>query len=541
MRNLIKTCVFLVVLANILVAGAQSQVLSNADWPTRFRDAANTSNTPVVLPETLYLRWAAPAGGGPGAIRCAPVVFGGEVVSGDCVYDASSGSLLHWFPDAGDRNAVTVTAAGQNVLLSARPRDYGHNSGYEYFAYDLDSYAFLWRLDSQAPGSALTIGAFVELNAKDGVFYITGMAGSADGIAAVDAATGKVLWQKLDTALPTKGMCSGAAVATLGGQKMVFVGFGDYGGTSDGIAALDASNGEPLWWVTGFSVYAVPSVDEQGGVVYFSDDRACVLYAYDASLGTYVAAAPLNWILNAAPSLGWAKDAAGNLHEAVFVITGGDASVVYAFDRSTLQPLWQTPLNTGAWVSAVYSGDQLGGKLYVGGNNGSVYVLDALTGQVLQTWPIGFLLDPGQKCPGIVEVDVGGTPTPVMYFLNTDGNIAAWSPDGSGGSPPVFVLTASASPLQIPTNSSADVSATLYQLVGTQQKTPIANARVSFSCNAARNGGFVAPTFAYTNSQGVATTKFYSQTRTGPVTVTAGAAGCQPATVMITVKKAGRR
>jgi len=102
---------------------------------------------------------------------------------------------------------------------------------------------------------------------------------------------------------------------------------------------------------------------------------------------------------------------------------------------------------------------------------------------------------------------------------------------------PVYELSIEASPDQISTGASATVTATLVDVA--RNRAPVADTTIQFSSNAAKNQGYVDPTSAITDSSGTATTTFYSQNRTGVVTVTATGPDGTLANTTITITKGG--
>jgi len=526
-----KTLVRALLLA-ALVAGTGA-VFTCADglspeWLTAWRDPANTVSTPVPLSDTLNVLWSAPAGGSP------PLVYVnslGEhlVISGHCVYDAWTGDLVHWVPNAGDRAAIS-----EGVLLTGRPRDGFHNSQYEFFAYDLDTFEFeLEQVGYLDACVSLRINASMRINAKNGVFYITGKEAEY-GIAAVDPLTQEVVWEKLQSELPVCGTCrGGCAVANVDGVgDVVFVGF-----YSGGVVALRASDAFPLWHVQGYGHYdaAPPCVDEANGIVFA--DYEFNLRAYDARTGEILWSAPFedNNILNGPATLGEV-----NGEPAVFIVTGGvdGVTAVSAFRRSrdigtNPRLIWRnnaTDIPDDAWASATYSG----GKLYIGALEGLTYVLDANTGNALQVLnTTGQDHSPDSRRVIVDVPDDSGTPQSVMYYLTWDGFIEALSANGTNPLPQVYQLFVVAQPSTIALNSKATISATLKDA----NYHPIQGAPVTFTTDAAKTLGSIKPTSAKTDASGVATTTFTSAKRTGVATITAQATGAAPASATVTIVK----
>jgi 5-hydroxyisourate hydrolase-like protein (transthyretin family) len=125
-----------------------------------------------------------------------------------------------------------------------------------------------------------------------------------------------------------------------------------------------------------------------------------------------------------------------------------------------------------------------------------------------------------------------------MYVLTALGRIMAWKQDG--GLPlPVYRLSIEASPSQISTNASATLTATFLN-VARAPSSPVAGVSIYFFGNLAQNQGYIDPPTVVTNNEGKATTKFYSQSRTGVVTVNARTPNGILATTTITITKGGQ-
>jgi hypothetical protein len=546
----------LAVLLASAAAWGYAQDLLPTDWPTQFRDAANTSSTPVLPPDTIAPAWEHIQ---TTALENPRVYFttGGEqvLISGNNIYQASHGTWLRSLPYQaryGYAAITTTTISGQStdVLLNG--------DGTHFEAYDLGKLLNndpnadqpLWSLDIPVdPERDPSLGRCHHPTARDGVFYL---ATSADEwIARVDAASGSVLWKNYPGAWIESGT---PAVATINSHERVFLTtFGC------GLFALDAVTLEVIWQRADIGSYVQCCVDEGRGVLYVHNTlNGETLEARDAADGSPLWSAPLDHILNEPPTLGWAKDGDGNLHPAVFVVTGGVDNVadVYAFRRDKAgdpnkQLLWHTTIPSDAWVAAVYCGctgpgDPRDGRLYIATNNygadsadpghGDTYVLEAFTGEQLRVLGTDSL-DPRSKnvCP--VIVDVGGAP--YMYVLTALGRIMAWKQDG--GLPlPVYQLSIEVSPSQISTNGSATITATFVNVADPSSPAPVPGVSICFYGSFAQNQGYIDPRTVVTDNEGKATTKLYSQNRTGVVSIGARTPNGIVATTTITITKGGQ-
>jgi outer membrane protein assembly factor BamB len=539
-------------LIGVAVCG-YAQELTNGQWLSRYRDHLNSVNTPVRLSDTLNILWERPAGGwvvGEPSHAAIPLVHDGMVVSGNCVYDAWSGDLIHYFPDAGDQAAIT-----DGVLLTGKLRSLGESWCYEYFAYDLNTFELLWHLDPLAAGSPITVSRSVEMTGKDETFFVAGK----DRVAAISARpdpndpplTANPRWERVVT---TGGYASLPCVAeVMIDGNVVEVVYVSLLGTNC-LYALDASNGGTLWVDSELPV-SPPSVDpveslvftDVGWVTSETGGSVSGVRARDASNGEVVWEEEIDKILNGPLTLGKVFDPlTSDETPAVFAVTGGNdtKTSVYAIDRRRGEPaegqrvLWRTEVQTPSdtFASAVYSG----GKLYFADHYGRTYELDANTGLLCGDLDTGTAWSDPDLTPRVI-VDLSDdpdVPQSVMYYLMSDGYIAAWSESGSTTPREAFILSVEPVSAEIPINSSTTVTATLLD----GKSNPIEGAEIAFRCDAESNKGFVSPTSATTDENGVATTTFTSERRTGTVTITEEVIGIgttSATTAISVVKDAG--
>ena len=162
-------------------------------------------------------------------------------------------------------NEITYqTASGPATIIGA-----GQKSGI-YYALDPDTGALLWSTQV-GPGSSL--GGIEWGSASDGhliyvaivdLFGIPYSTGSAGSWAALDPATGHIVWQKAD---PNGAVDLGPLAVANGVVYAPSMGGPTFGGGSPGTAptmfALDAATGNTLWtFVSGSSVIAGATVAE---------------------------------------------------------------------------------------------------------------------------------------------------------------------------------------------------------------------------------------------------------------------------------------
>lgn len=165
-------------------------------------------------------------------------------------------------------NLITYkTATGQKTILGA-----GQKSGI-YFAFDPDTGAELWRTQV-GPGSAL--GGMEWGSASDGsriyvsianLYGIPSAAGGAGSWAALDPATGAILWQVAD---PNGAIAIGPLTVSDG---VVYASSMAGAPTAPTMLALNAATGQTLWtFAAGASVNAGPSIVD--GVVFWGSGYA---------------------------------------------------------------------------------------------------------------------------------------------------------------------------------------------------------------------------------------------------------------------------
>jgi polyvinyl alcohol dehydrogenase (cytochrome) len=172
-------------------------------------------------------------------------------------------------------NEITYQSpTGPKTILGA-----GEKSGI-YYALNPDTGAVLWQTQV-GPGSSL--GGIEWGSATDGksiyvaianLYGIPYAAGSAGSWAALDPATGSILWQKAD---PNGAIDIGPMAASNG---VVYAGSMGTNATAPTMFALDATNGNTLWsFAPGSSVNAGATI--VNGIVYWGSG-----YSHLGPLGT---------------------------------------------------------------------------------------------------------------------------------------------------------------------------------------------------------------------------------------------------------------
>ena len=164
-----------------------------------------------------------------------------------------------------------------------------------------------------------------------------------------------------------------------------------------------------------------------------------------------------------------------------------------------------------------------GGQLYVLGSDGRTYVFNAAGNSALRI-AHGVL----------VSLGAGFDRTRDRRHRRIADDVLRHSGQQSGGldssrhpcpATCLYSLEASAQ-ATMGLNSSVAVSAKLSYVDSDNPTTqvPVPNGLVTFSGNVSRNVGYLSPTVAVTDANGIATVKFYSLTRSGTATITPSAA-----------------
>lgn len=545
MRDCLKLFLLASFLATVAVVPTVAAELELDQWPTKHRDPGNTSSTSVDLydpvgGEELKVLWRSPGGG-------IPLVYsytdsGGErvqrVITGPFVYDAWTGDLVAVLPYAGEANpmdgvpTVGIDTSTGVLLTYSFERD-------KYYAYDLRSYEEFWTLDrTDYPDLTLWPKA---ISAKNGVFCITsyGDPGPDPAVAAVGAA-GNFLWQRSlvePNGFPPFVERPALATVDFDSQVKDVIYLGINFATAPGLYARDLITGEPLGSDIGKDVMSV-CADEAAGLVFAQYDDVGVPWfdawtAQDAGPG-WLQPVRLDHVLpyGVPPTLGWVNEV-----PAVFVVTAAES--LYAVNRLSGEVIYQKAIPGAGWVPATYAG----GKLYVSGQNGDIFVHDVDSGTRLDTLAANDRSHYYEASPVVVEIlddtDPTRQPQGVMYYWASDGDLVALNRNGTG-SIHTYRLSLEATPRQIGLKSSSSITAT-FEASANGQWQPIAGALVQFSCDAGNNAGYLDSQAISdtTDAQGQAHTTFFSEKRAGVVTITAETVGASPATVTVSVTKSG--
>jgi outer membrane protein assembly factor BamB len=371
----------------VLVAAGAARA---ADWPEWRGPARDGVSTETGLPETWSptgenLLWRAPYG-----TRSAPIVIGGRVFvhaplgTGAATQeriaclDATTGRpvwevrfpVFHtdvpahrvaWSSPAADPLTGNIYSLGVDGELRALSRDG----------------KVLWtRSLTEEYGAITTHGGrtVAPIVEDDLVIVSTLTAGWGDQARggnryfAFDKATGEGVWVAAPQARHYDTNYSNPVVATVDGMKILVV-----GGTDGALHALKVATGEPVWKYESSkrSINTAPVVRD--GLAFFTHSEE----NYDSNTMGQVAAIDLRSRGEVKPeNLRWRTDGSQGGYsspvadaERLYVVDNG--AVLLAFDLKTGRRLWDKHLGTIQKASLAL-GD---GKLYVGTENGTFYIL----------------------------------------------------------------------------------------------------------------------------------------------------------------------
>jgi polyvinyl alcohol dehydrogenase (cytochrome) len=249
--------------ACIAGGGTEASCISSADHADSI--LALDATTGAVKWATRLMNWGYPyiAGADSWNVDCIYAAAG----TSNCPTETSTGPAAAGpdFDFGSAPNEITYqTASGSKTIIGA-----GQKSGM-YYALDPDSGALLWSTQV-GPGSSL--GGIEWGSASDGtriyvaicdLYGIPYSAGSAGSWAALDPATGAILWQVADP----NGAVDIGPMAVADGVVFADSMGGASSTTAPTMFALDASSGKTLWrFAAGSSVNA--GADIVNGIVYW--------------------------------------------------------------------------------------------------------------------------------------------------------------------------------------------------------------------------------------------------------------------------------
>ncbi len=200
---------------------------------------------------------------------------------------------------------------------------------------------------------------------------------------ALDAVTGKKLWQTTLMTESTKMPGWKTSSSVLIYNDLAIVAMGDYG------AAVNKSTGEVVWASDGETSYSTPSIMTTKGKDYMLIMGAATVSVVNPSDGTLLAQVPYPQDCNCTGSSPIIIDA----EKGHFLVTSGYKSgrcIRFAFDGKDLKELWNVKDLTSHFASPVYKDGVIYGSHGMSGARKALRALDAETGEVLWTSQLRF-------------------------------------------------------------------------------------------------------------------------------------------------------
>ena len=298
--------------------------------------------------------------------------------------------------------STAVKASASSDDWTMVNHDAGHN---RYSSEELPLKLFeKWNL-------TISIEYISEVSVANGVGYVYTFGNPSDSkLIAFNATTGKLIWSSHDSWLPTSSAGSpafynglvytgSAAFSASSGEWMfnytyskgllqvtaptvsdnvVFLGYiADFSSYSGGVMALNASSGKVMWDVTAYS-FPTSSPTVADGIVYFSTGNVIALNALSGKL------------------------------------------------------LWHSSIQTD-YFSPIAVAD---GRVFIGGDKGILYCLNALTGQELWNYPANIK---SEVCPAVAKGVVYASNYANTFALNESTGAVIWNNSLLSGSSPVIV------------------------------------------------------------------------------------------------------
>jgi outer membrane protein assembly factor BamB len=304
--------------------------------------------------------------------------------------DAGNGKVLWKFKTDSSVNGAPAVRDGIVCIVSVTGTMYGVDAvtGKGIWTSSLGEFCDRWVYNSPV--------------IADGIVYC----GTAPYFAALDLKSGKEIWR----APSMGGDWISCRTSPTKDEKMVFTGVN----WTNGLFALDRQNGKVVWnKKQGFgTTHSSPVV--YGKTVFYAADS--MLYALNKSDGKELwhTALPGGWPVST-PAI---QDG--------LVVVGTPEGKIAAFDAGTGRNLWSVATGEalGSFSAYTRDGSQVmstptisKGKVYVGSNDGRLYVIDLKTGKCLWKPNLGF---PILSSPAVIG--------DIVYVARWDGVILALRP-----------------------------------------------------------------------------------------------------------------
>jgi len=329
---------------------------------------------------------------------------------------ANVGQLqARWSARLGDGASAAAPLAVDGML-------YASGAGGHAYAFDAQSGLPVWRF--APPGDPAVPGAHRGVALLDGRLFL----GSGGKLVALDAHTGRALWER-QTAAAADGYAMTGAPLALPGR--ILTGVAGEGTKARGwLDAYDPASGRQLWRIFATSPEAAGGMTAApgaypagGGLLYWSTTRATddgadgdSILAVNADRGTVA------WRHKLAPGAGGdgvvlADQTAGGARQALLLHLGRDG-LLTVLDRASGKPLRTHALTKARVESPALSFDRSSFVLYAGLGTEAAAV-DARTGRVL--WRAGL----GARVAGVLATRGG-----VVFAALADGQLVALAAEG---------------------------------------------------------------------------------------------------------------
>jgi outer membrane protein assembly factor BamB len=369
---------------------AATAALRAADWPewrgpARTGVSAETGLPAAWSPGGENLAWQAPYGG-----RSGPVVFGDRLYLQNTAgagateqervmcFNADTGKLLWehkynlftsdvpphriaWAAPVVDPATGNVFAISGNGLVMSLSKD-----GKPLWERSLAEELGMWTTHGGRMSSPILDRD--QLIVSGLTFGWGQFAGGAHRFVSFDKSNGQIRWISAPEGRPTDTIYANAFVADINGTRMMFS-----GGSDGAMHALKIATGEPIWnWkvsqrglntaalVVGADVIVTHSEENVG-----TSDMGMVAAVPAASKGT-LTDKDARWIVRGVQA-GYGSPVSDG--ERLYVVDNG--GVLFAFDLKDGRQVWRKNLGTIQKSSPVIAD----GKLYVGTENGKLYIL----------------------------------------------------------------------------------------------------------------------------------------------------------------------
>jgi outer membrane protein assembly factor BamB len=409
---------------------------AHSDWPSYKYDAAGTGRRLDNLVPPLRLAWSRYLGG-PINVP-SPAVAEGRVYIGTsnisttdqaalfCL-DAATGEPLWTLPTMNDIKSTPAVESGEQGVVDGTV--YFSTSMGAVYAVSAPDGGVLWQAQL---GDSLKRWEMTSPTVHDGMVY----AGGAPAMAALDAATGEVVWS--DAGSSTDFAPATYSAPAVDGDHVVFA-------NKEGIYTYDRVTGDPVWEHSGNLVHrSVAIVDGRvytaGG--YFGSQT---LKAYDLASGdSLYAGAYTLYESTSAPIVG--PVAGGEWCRVVVGHGGGGTAGIPGRIESYTPPqpsaTWTSALGNLITSSAPYKRDIVsvnstpawaGDYVYFGADDGILYCVDAESGDVLWSFALGV---PIRSSPAIAGnmLFVNGSDGTLYAFVSTFIDVLG----ASGGGVPIL-------------------------------------------------------------------------------------------------------